>query len=172
MNSNINTKKLVFASAYLALSLVLPFLTGNSRELGTLLSLMHLPVLLCGFICGWQYGLVVGLVAPILRSVLFGMPPMPFVAVPMAFELAAYGFITGILYKHLPKRNSSVFISLVVAMIVGRLVNLVASFLFGTPAILSSLHSLFVGTLPGIIVQLILVPVAVAALNKVRLMDA
>lgn len=169
---NKNTRKLVFAAACLAFSLILPFLTGGSRELGILLSLMHLPVLLCGLIAGWQYGLAVGFIAPVLRSFLLGMPPMPFVAIPMAFELAAYGFITGILYKHLPKSKLRIFTSLIVAMIGGRFVNLAASFLFGTPAILSSLYSLFVGTLPGIIIQLILVPAIVAALNKAGAKDA
>ncbi len=166
-----STKKLVFAAVFLALCLVLPFLTGNNRQLGTLLSLMHIPVLLCGFICGWQYGLVVGLIAPILRSVLFGMPPMPVVAIPMAFELAAYGFLAGLLNKYLPKGNRFVFISMVIAMIGGRLINLAASFLFGTPAILSSLHSLFIGTLPGIVIQMLLIPAVVGALNKARLMQ-
>ncbi len=74
--------------------------------------------------------------------------------------------IGGFLYNRLPKGYASLYISLIVAMIGGRLVNLLASFMFGTPAILSSLYSLFVGTLPGIIVQLILIPASVIALNK------
>lgn len=79
------TRKMVFAAVCLALCLILPFLTGNNRELGTLFSLMHLPVLLCGLICGLGYGFIIGFFAPLLRSILFGMPPMPIVAVPMAF---------------------------------------------------------------------------------------
>ncbi|NLA43895.1 hypothetical protein GX865_07195 [Candidatus Saccharibacteria bacterium] len=102
---------------------------------------------------------------------MFGMPPMPIVAVPMAFELAAYGLVAGFLYRRLPRGKSSIFVSLIVAMIIGRFVNLAASFLFGTPAILSSLYSLFVGTLPGIIVPLILVPASVTALRRAGLAD-
>ena len=164
-------RKMVIAAVCLALCLILPFLTGNNRELGTLFSLMHLPVLLCGIICGLEYGLLVGFTAPLLRSVMFGMPPMPIVAVPMAFELAAYGLGAGFLYRRLPRGKSSIFVSLIVAMIIGRFVNLAASFLFGTPAILSSLYSLFVGTLPGIIVPLILVPASVTALRRAGLAD-
>lgn len=164
-------RKMVIAAVCLALCLILPFLTGNNRELGTLFSLMHLPVLLCGIICGLEYGLLVGFTAPLLRSVMFGMPPMPIVAVPMAFELAAYGLVAGFLYRRLPRGKSSIFVSLIVAMIIGRFVNLAASFLFGTPAILSSLYSLFVGTLPGIIVPLILVPASVTALRRAGLAD-
>jgi thiamine transporter ThiT len=65
--------KLVTASLFLALALVLPLLTGQLQQLGAKLLPMHIPVLLCGFICGWQYGLVVGFTAPLLRSAIFGM---------------------------------------------------------------------------------------------------
>ena len=91
-------KKLVTAALCLALCLVLPFLTANNMALGNMLSLMHLPVLLCGLTCGWPFGLLIGFIAPLMRSFLLGAPPM-MVAVPMAFELAAYGFTTGLLYR-------------------------------------------------------------------------
>ncbi|HBK84697.1 MAG TPA: ECF transporter S component, partial [Firmicutes bacterium] len=75
---------------------------------------MHLPVLICGFVCGWPYGLAVGFISPLLRTMLFGMPPFPMVAVPMAFELAAYGLLTGLLYKALPKQQPiSIYLSLI-----------------------------------------------------------
>ena len=84
--------KLVVAALCLALCLVLPFITGQIREIGNMLCPMHLPVLLCGFLCGWPYGLAIGFIAPLLRSVLFGMPPLFPTALAMAFELAGYGF--------------------------------------------------------------------------------
>ena len=89
---------LVLSALFLALALVLPFLTGQIPQIGNMLLPMHLPVLLCGLICGWQYGGVVGFAAPLLRSALFGMPPM-ITAIAMAFELAAYGIIVGALYS-------------------------------------------------------------------------
>ena len=94
--------KLVYASLLLALTLVLPFLTGQIPQVGTMLSPMYLPVLLCGFLCGWPWGMVVGITAPILRSVLFAAPVMYPMAVCMAFELATYGFVSGYLYRVLP----------------------------------------------------------------------
>ena len=93
---NQNTKKLAYAALFLALCLVLPMLTGQIPQIGSMLLPMHIPVLLCGLVCGWQYGAAVGFVAPLLRSVLFGMPPMYPVAIAMAFELLTYGLVIGI----------------------------------------------------------------------------
>ena len=92
-------KRLVYSALLLALALVLPFLTGQIPQIGSALSPMHIPVLLCGFVCGAPWGMAVGLIAPIMRSLLFQMPPMWPTAFAMAFELAAYGFATGLLYK-------------------------------------------------------------------------
>lgn len=88
---NQNTKKLAYAALFLALCLVLPMLTGQIPQIGSMLLPMHIPVLLCGLVCGWQYGAAVGFVAPLLRSALFGMPPVYPVAIAMAFELLTYG---------------------------------------------------------------------------------
>ena len=117
-----DVKTLVLSALFLALALVLPFLTGQIPEIGSMLCPMHIPVLLCGFFCGWPWGLAVGFIAPLLRSLLFGMPPMFPVAVSMAFELATYGSISGLLYRKLPQNKLSVYISLLTAMIAGRLV--------------------------------------------------
>ncbi len=166
-----NIRKMVMAGACLALCIVLPFLTGNNRELGTLFSLMHIPALLCGFVCGWPYGLIVGFVAPLLRSLLFGMPPMPMVAVPMAVELAVYGGLSGLLYHLFPKRNSYIYISLICAMIMGRIANVLTASLFGQAVAIASFKNIFVGTFVGIIIQIIIIPVIVIALKKSGYMD-
>ena len=68
--------KLSLSAMLLALGLVLPFLTGQIPEIGSMLLPMHLPALICGFVCGWQWGIAVGFVMPIMRSLIFGMPPM------------------------------------------------------------------------------------------------
>ena len=93
-------KKLVLAGMFLALGMILPFITGQVPQIGNMLCPMHIPVLLCGFICGWQYGLVVGFITPLLRSFMFGMPPVYPTAIVMAFELMTYGFLSGFLYEH------------------------------------------------------------------------
>ena len=68
-------RRLVYSALFLALALLLPFLTGQIPQIGSALNPMHIPVLLCGFVCGWPWGLAVGLIAPLLRHLLFGMPP-------------------------------------------------------------------------------------------------
>ena len=168
-----NVKTLTLSAMFLAIALVLPFITGQIPEIGAMLCPMHLPILLCGYFCGGPWGLAVGLIAPVLRSMIFGMPPMYPTAISMAFELAAYGAISGLLYAKLPKTRASVYISLVTAMIVGRLVWGAARFVFaGLNITAFGLQAFWAGAvtsaIPGIILQLILIPILVIALDKQR----
>ena len=111
--------RLTYSALYLAIALVLPFLTGQIPQIGSMLCPMHIPALLCGFVCGWPWGLAVGFIAPLLRSALFGMPTMFPAAVAMAFELAAYGAVAGLLYRVLPKRTGCIYVALIAAMVAG-----------------------------------------------------
>lgn len=170
-----STTKLVWSAALLAVGMVLPFLTGQIPEIGSKLSPLHLPVLICGFVCGWQYGLAVGLILPVFRSLIFGMPPLMPTATAMAFEMATYGAITGILYEKLPKKNSSIYISLIVAMLCGRVVwGLVSVPLYGLAGKAFSFQAFlaggFINAVPAIILQIVLVPILVMALRRARLM--
>lgn len=167
-------KKLTYAALYLAIALALPFITGQIPEIGAMLSPMHIPVLLCGFVCGWQWGMAVGLIAPMLRSVLFGMPAMYPTAVAMTFELAAYGALAGILYRLLPRKPWSVYAALLVAMIGGRLVWGAARYalagLSGSEFPLSAFFAGAVtGAIPGIVLHIVLIPILVLALEKAKL---
>lgn len=168
---NQKTKKLTLSGVCLALCLVLPFLTGQIPEIGSALSPMHIPVLLCGFLCGWQYGLVVGLIAPVLRFLLFQMPPLFPTGTAMAFELAAYGVATGILYRKLPKKNINLYISLIGAMLIGRIVwgcvQLILSGITQNPFTWQAfLAGAFVTAIPGIICHILIIPPIVIALKK------
>ena len=169
---------LTLSALFLALALVLPFLTGQIPEIGSMLLPMHLPALLCGFVCGWPWGLAVGLIAPILRSLLFGMPPLFPVAVVMAFEMATYGAVAGVLYARLPKTAARVYIALVGAMLAGRAVWGVVSLLMGALfthnafTLAAFMAGAFVKAWPGILVQLLLVPPIVFALERARLIPA
>ena len=163
--------KMVLAALFLALALVLPFLTGQIPEVGSMLCPMHIPVLLCGFFCGWPWGIAVGLIAPVLRSVTFGMPPMFPVAICMSFELATYGAISGWLYAKLPKKKVSIYVALLSAMVLGRLVWGAARFVCaGLDASAFGISAFWAGAvttaIPGIIVQIILIPLLVMALEK------
>lgn len=169
-----NTLKLTYAAACLALCLVLPFLTGQIPQIGQALSPMHIPVLLCGFLCGWPYGLIVGFIAPLLRSALFGMPAMMPGAVSMAFELATYGCLTGIFYKLLPKKNAYIYVTLIIAMIGGRIVWGLARFVLAGLQDSSFPFSAFIAgavtnAIPGIILHIVLVPIIVMALKRAKL---
>lgn len=166
--------KLVFAAMFLALSLVMPFLTGQIPEIGSMLCPMHIPVLLCGFICGWPWGLVVGLIAPVLRSLIFGMPTLFPKAVCMAFELAAYGAVAGIMHKILPKKKISIYGSLLIAMIAGRIVWGCAMYIFmgidgGAFTFSAFIAGAFTNAIPGIIVQIVLIPVLVMLLENPKI---
>ena len=165
-----SVRKLTYAALCLALALVLPFLTGQIPEIGSMLCPMHIPALLCGFLCGTPWGLAVGGVAPILRSLLFSRPPM-FSAIPMAFELAAYGAVAGILYRRLPRRKGRIYLSLILAMIAGRLVwGIVQVVMMGLQGSAFTMEAFLAGAIttaiPGIILQLVLIPAVVAALEK------
>ena len=168
------TLKLVLAALCLALSFVMPFLTGQIPEIGSMLCPMHIPVLLCGFVCGWQWGLAVGVVAPLLRSLILGMPPLFPVAVCMAFELAAYGAIAGLMHKMLPRKKPFIYVSLLTAMIVGRLVWGAAMFIclglsggaFGLTAFLAGAVT---NAIPGIVAQIVLIPILVMLIENTKL---
>ena len=168
--------RLTVSALCLALALVLPFLTGQIKEIGSMLCPMHLPVLLCGFVCGWPWGLATGFLAPLLRSILFGRPLL-FDAVAMAFELAAYGAAAGFLYRRSPKQKKDIYTSLIAAMVIGRLVWGAVRFLMlglkGSTFPLSAFWAGAVGNaIPGIILQLILIPLLVMALEKAKLIPS
>ena len=162
--------KMTLAALFLALAYVMPFLTGQIPEIGSMLCPLHIPVLLCGFLCGWPWGLAVGFIAPLFRSLTLGMPPLFPTALCMAFELAAYGAIAGLLHNILPRKKPYIYVSLLTAMIVGRLVWGAAMFIFmglsgGSFTFSVFLAGAFTNALPGIIVQIVLIPVLVMILE-------
>ena len=174
-NTKQTTQNFVLAAMFMALGLVLPFLTGQIQQIGNMLLPMHLPVLVCGLICGWQYGAVVGFVLPLLRFVLFGMPPIYPMGVSMAFELATYGFLVGWLYSHSRWQCIiSLYRCLIAAMVGGRLVwGAVRVLLSGVAGQAFTWEMFLSGALltavPGIILQLTLIPALMLALDRTGL---
>nr|WP_326184966.1 ECF transporter S component [uncultured Oscillibacter sp.] len=168
-------RDLVFAAVCLALCMVLPFLTGQLPQIGSALSPMHIPVLLAGFLCGPWWAMAVGAVAPLLRHAALGMPPL-ITAVAMSFELAAYGLFSGLLYARLPKKTVNIYVSLIAAMVLGRVVwgaaMLVISGVTGSAFTWTAfLAGALLNAIPGIIVHILLIPVIVMALRKAGLID-
>ncbi len=166
-----NLRRLILAAMFLTLALALPFLTGQIPQVGSALCPMHIPVLLCGFFCGPWYALAVGLVAPLLRFALFGMPPLMPTGIAMCFELATYGFVSGLLYKLLPGKKVFTYVTLIAAMLAGRIIWGIARVIlaglaqseFAWTAFLSGA---FVNAVPGIILHILLIPVLVITLKR------
>ena len=167
-------KDIVMAAMLLAVGIVLPFFTGQIPQVGNMLLPMHLPVIVCGLICGWQHGGIVGFMLPLLRYVLFGMPPMPN-GLAMAFELAAYGAISGFLYNRSRWQCIvSLYRSLIIAMIGGRVIwGIVRVVMLGMTGNAFTwqmfMAGAFLNAVPGIILQLVFIPALMVALNKTGL---
>lgn len=167
------TRNMVIAALCVALALLLPFLTGQIPQIGSMLSPMHIPVLLCGLICGWPWGLLVGLVSPILRSFLFGMPPLMPMALAMALEMAAYGAAAGLIYKALGKKPLNIYIALIAAMLIGRAVFGLAMLALlglsgGSYTLQAFLAGAFIKAWPGIILHILIIPPIVMAVEKIK----
>jgi hypothetical protein len=175
MNKMTTIKQATICAACIALCYVLP-IAFHSVGLGSVLSPLHLPVLLCGMVCGGGYGLFCGIAGPLLSSVLSGMPG-PIALITMVPELMAYGLVTGLAMKYVRTGRviTDLYFSLIVAMVLGRIVGgiaqLFAIYIIGigsTFSIAIWINSYFIGTLPGILCQLAVVPVLVLTLMKAK----
>ena len=177
--NTVELRKLIFASLCLSLCLVLPFITGRIPEIGQMFLPMHIPVLICGFVCGPLYGMSVGFLAPGLNFLISGARPlMPWIGVSMMFELAVYGMVTGLLYallkKVISKNIINAYISLTAAMLLGRVVYAVVFIRlyslpnFPPPPFLEafSIPGAFLGAVPGIVLQLVLIPLLVIQIDR------
>lgn len=167
-------RKLTYTALYLAIALILPFVTGQIPEIGAMLCPMHIPVLLCGFMCGWPWGLAVGFISPLLRGVLFGMPVLFPAGVAMAFELAVYGGTAGILYSLMPRQKRTIYAVLLTAMIAGRLVwglaHVIIAGLTGSEfTVALFIAGAVTNAVPGIILHIVLIPILVMAMNRAGL---
>lgn len=168
-----STRKLTLSALFLALGLVLPLITGQIPQIGKMLLPMHIPVLLCGMVCGAPYGAVCGLLGPMLSSVLTGMPTAALMPA-MMVECAAYGLTTGLMLRLVRpgKTYADLYLSLVAAMLVGRLVSGVTKALFfmaGQYTMQAWIAASFVTALPGIVLQLAVVPSIVYYLMRAGL---
>lgn len=181
MKRRIDVRELVLGALFLALALVLPFLTGQVPEIGGMLCPMHLPVLLAGFVCGGPLAAVIGFAAPLLRFLMFGMPQIYPAGIAMAFELMTYGFVSGVLYRDVFRKRSaaSVYASLLIAMTAGRAVwgavRLVLAGIGGQAGAFTFaafISGAVTSAVPGILVQLILIPAIVLSLKRAKLIEA
>lgn len=171
-----NLTKYVTTAVCIALCVALPLALHAIPNAGTLLSPMHLPVLLCGLICGWPLGMLCGLAGPLLSSLITGMPAMGYVPT-MMVELAVYGFAAGLLMRlvHTGRLIADIYISLLAAMLAGRVIAGVARalvFAAGTYSWKVWATGYFLSSFPGIILQLVLIPTLYLALHRAHLTPA
>lgn len=167
-----NTKKAIICAIMIAMCVVLPQAFHAIPNAGSIYCPMHIPVLLCGLIAGWPYGLLCGIVGPIFSHLITGMPGIGYLP-QMVIELAAYGLIAGLLMS-LPLKNEKgkVYVSLVGAMLLGRVISGISKALIfakGAYSMSAWVTGLFVTSLPGIIIQIIFIPVIYFALKKAKL---
>ena len=172
---NSRTRDLTMSAIFLAAALTLPFLTAQIPEIGSMLLPMHIPVLLCGLICGYKWGFLIGLLAPLTRSLLFGVPVLYPNAVAMAFEIATYGAVIGLVFSLFKKKNIvATYVSLVCAMLAGRAVwGTAMAILLGLSKFTFSafLASAFINAIPGIILQLVLIPSIMVILRRAKILS-
>lgn len=165
--------KFITTAMCIALCVMLPWALHFIPKAGVLLSPMHLPVLLCGLVCGWPFGLLCGLIGPLLSSLITGMPGAPILP-SMIVELAVYGLLSGLLIHliHTKKQIVNLYLALLVSMAAGRIAaGLFQGLIFapGTYSLQMWASAYFVSGLPGIVLQLMLIPVLYLALKKAKL---
>ncbi|MDK2563101.1 ECF transporter S component [Romboutsia sedimentorum] len=160
-------KKIVLSGLFIAFGIIVPMIFHTVNLAGSIFLPMHIPVLIAGFLLGPLYGGIVGALTPILSSFMTGMPPLVPVMPIMVFELCAYGIITGFLFG----KTKNTYISLVGAMIGGRLFAVVGAFLVSLTIAPQVSPLMFVfGSLakaiPGMIVQIVFIPILVKFMTK------
>ena len=157
-----NNHKLTFASISLACCFLLPMLTDHNPQAAMMLCLMHFPVMVCGMMCGAPWGVAVGVTAPVLRSLMFGMPAMYPEAVAMCFEMGVYGLVCGLEANDPRKSPGNVFLDLILAMVAGRVAWGAAMVFFSlisaVPFSLEAYKEAVLNTWPGVILQLMSLP--------------
>ena len=164
----------VLCAMFIAAGILLPLITGNVTETGKMLCPMHIPIIICGAVCGWQWGMAAGFITPLLRGLIFTTPVLYPTGISMAFELAAYGLVIGLMLKSLSgkiDRLASIYISLIVAMVSGRIVLALANFtlygMFGTPYSWQMLiTSAVIQAVPAIVIQFAIIPPIIYAFGR------
>ena len=172
MKTRNSIKNMTLTAVCIALCVVLPIAFHSIPNTGSVFLPMHIPVLICGMICGWPYRFICGLMGPLLSSALTGMPPIAMLPA-MMVECGMYGLVSGLMLKfvHTKSTYGDLYIALVVAMLAGRVVSGIAKALIFTPGLAMSawITASFVTALPGILIQLVFLPSVVFTLMKAKI---
>ena len=175
MKNKSSVKNMTLTAVCIALCVVLPIAFHSIPDAGSVFLPMHIPVLICGMICGWPYGLICGFVGPLVSSVLTGMPPIAILPA-MMLECGTYGMVSGIVLKLVHTRSTygDLYIALVTAMLAGRVMSGIAKALIFMPGISMTawITASFITALPGILIQLVFLPSVVLTLMKAKIIPA
>jgi len=161
-------KQISLSALFVSLGILFPIFFHQLGLAGRIFSPMHYPVFFAGILVGPVSGAVAGILSPILSFFLTGMPP-PYAVPLMALELPVYGVSIGLFYRRL---KIPILISLVLSMIAGRIAFALGIFVIGAfvnlpISFISFLEASFITGLPGILLQLILIPVLNFRLRKI-----
>ena len=168
-----NVKKSIITAVCIALCYVITLMFHGIQNAGNIFCPMHIPVFICGLICGWQYGLLCGIAGPALSSALSSMPPVAILP-SMMVELAVYGTAAGLMMKLVRTKSTyaDLYISLIVAIVCGRvLAGLAKALIFarGSYSMSAWIAGSVVTSWPGTVIQLVFIPTIVFALMKSHL---
>lgn len=169
------TKKTIISALCVALGVVLPYAFHAIPNSGSILLPMHIPVLICGLIAGPLYGMFVGILTPVASNLISGMPPAAYL-LSMVCELAVYGLASGLFIRFIQTRNrrANIILSLIASMILGRiaygLMNMLI-FRVGSYSMQIWLTSAFVTALPGILIQIFIIPILIFSLEAAKLIE-
>ena len=167
------TKKIVLTAVCTALCVVLPMAFHSFPNGGSIFLPMHIPVLLCGLMCSWPFGFICGILGPLLSSLITGMPPAAFLP-PMMVECAVYGCVAGVMLElvHTKKLYADLYISMGTAMVAGRVVAGLAKAWIFTPGVapFAWVTTSLIQGIPGIVIQLVLLPLLVSSLMRAKLL--
>ena len=174
---NIRLKKLIFSAIFLAFGFILPMFFGQLPTIGQMLVPMHIPVFLCGMVCDWKHGAIIGFILPLLRSLIFSVPVLYPTAISVAFEMCTYGLVVGILYGYSKKKSlTTIYFSMLIAMILGRIIRCIAQIILlniqKNPFVWKTFFTgVILNSIPGIILQLIIIPIVMIALKRSKLIE-
>ncbi|MCD4711656.1 MAG: ECF transporter S component [Clostridiales bacterium] len=166
------THSLILSGVFIALGLVLPIAFHMFGGAGPIFLPMHIPVLIGGFFLSPMLALSVGVLTPMLSGIITGMPPIfPMMPI-MMLELGIYGLTISVVKNNVTKNP---YIALLASMILGRVAAGFMVFVLSTffaaklPSAIIFITTSVTTGIPGIIIQLIIIPIVVIALNKSNL---
>lgn len=160
------TVKMLVSLAVVALAVLLPQLVhlAAGAQGGVQWLPMYLPVLLGGCLLGWQWGLGVGVLSPVVSFAVTALAgdPMPAAArLPyMMAELAVFAAVSGLFSNKIVRNGWMAFPAVLLAQVAGRLTFLALAAVFQavSPLTAAAVWSQIRAGLLGMVAQAVVVP--------------